>query len=66
MDTKKNDRDVIRLERESVSPVLKPRIIMTLTNLIEHGNDRAEFLKLCKRVEYTIRAWCLLQFEDLM
>ena len=32
----------------------------------EHDSDRAEFLKLCKRVEYTIRAWYLLQFEDLM
>lgn len=34
MDTKTNDKDVIRLERESVIPVLKPRIIMTLANLI--------------------------------
>lgn len=58
--------DVIRLERESVIPILKPRLIMTLANLIEHSSDRAEFLKLCKRVEYTIRAWYLLQFEDLM
>lgn len=32
----------------------------------EHSSDRAEFLKLCKRVEYTIRAWYMLQFEDLM
>lgn len=32
----------------------------------EHSSDRADFLKLCKRVEYTIRAWYLLQFEDLM
>uniref|UniRef100_A0A803MZH9 Aminopeptidase n=1 Tax=Chenopodium quinoa TaxID=63459 RepID=A0A803MZH9_CHEQI len=32
----------------------------------EHSSDRAEFLKFCKRVEYTIRAWYLLQFEDLM
>ncbi|CDP20666.1 unnamed protein product [Coffea canephora] len=32
----------------------------------EHSSDRSEFLKLCKRVEYTIRAWYLLQFEDLM
>ncbi|KAI9100148.1 hypothetical protein K1719_024366 [Acacia pycnantha] len=32
----------------------------------EHSSDRAEFLKLFKRVEYTIRAWYLLQFEDLM
>ncbi|MCI07829.1 hypothetical protein A2U01_0028898, partial [Trifolium medium] len=31
-----------------------------------HSSDRAEFLKLSKRVEYTIRAWYLLQFEDLM
>ncbi|KAH0470710.1 hypothetical protein IEQ34_000433 [Dendrobium chrysotoxum] len=59
-------KDVMRLERESVIPILKPKLIMTLANLIEHGTDRAEFLKLCKRVEYTIRAWYLLQFEDLM
>lgn len=59
-------KEVIRLERESVIPILKPKLIMTLANLIEHGSDRAEFVKLCKRVEYTIRAWYLLQFEDLM
>ncbi|KAL6994534.1 hypothetical protein U1Q18_012636 [Sarracenia purpurea var. burkii] len=62
----KKKKDVIRLERESVIPILKPKLIMTLANLIEHGSDQAEFLKLCKRVEYTIRAWYLLQFEDLM
>ncbi|KAI3666074.1 hypothetical protein L6452_44712 [Arctium lappa] len=62
----KQDREVIRLEREAVIPVLKPKLIMTLANLIEQSSDRAEFLKLCKRVEYTIRAWYLLQFEDLM
>ncbi|KAK7396001.1 hypothetical protein VNO78_16669 [Psophocarpus tetragonolobus] len=61
-----NKNEVIRLERESVIPILKPRLIMTLANLIEHSSDRAEFLKLCKRIEYTIRAWYLLQFEDLM
>ncbi|CAA7396381.1 unnamed protein product [Spirodela intermedia] len=60
------DKDVIRIERESVVPILKPKLIMHLAGLIEHGSDRAEFLKLCKRVEYTIRAWYLLQFEDLM
>ncbi|XP_052303068.1 uncharacterized protein LOC7466307 isoform X2 [Populus trichocarpa] len=59
-------KEVIKLERESVIPILKPKLIMTLANLIEHGSDRAEFVKLCKRVEYTIRAWYLLQFEDLM
>ncbi|XP_072999506.1 uncharacterized protein [Typha latifolia] len=63
---KQKRKDVIRLERESVIPILKPKIIMKLAYLIEHGSDRAEFLKLCKRVEYTIRAWYLLQFEDLM
>ncbi|MCE0480581.1 hypothetical protein HAX54_037581 [Datura stramonium] len=63
MDKKK---EVIRLERESVIPILKPRLIMALADLIEHSSDRAEFLKLCKRVEYTIHAWYLLQFEDLM
>ncbi|XP_077212321.1 uncharacterized protein LOC143847393 [Tasmannia lanceolata] len=62
----KKSKEVICLERESVVSVLKPRLIMQLTNLIELGSDRAEFLKLCKRVEYTIRAWYLLQFEDLM
>ncbi|PON50487.1 hypothetical protein TorRG33x02_314130 [Trema orientale] len=63
---REHKKEVIRLERESVIPILKPKLIMTLANLIEHSSDRAEFLKLCKRVEYTIRAWYLLQFEDLM
>ncbi|CAL9085957.1 unnamed protein product [Musa textilis] len=58
-------KDVIRLERESVIPILKPKLVMKLADLIEHDYDRAEYLKLCKRVEYTIRAWYLLQFEDL-
>ncbi|XP_042047186.1 uncharacterized protein LOC121793052 [Salvia splendens] len=58
--------EVIRLEREAVIPILKPKLIVHLANLIEHSSDRAEFLKLCKRVEYTIRAWYMLQFEDLM
>ncbi|KAK7267262.1 hypothetical protein RIF29_19929 [Crotalaria pallida] len=66
MKKEKEKKEVIRLERESVIPILKPRIIMTLANLIKHTSDRAEFLKLCKRIEYTIRAWYLLQFEDLM
>ncbi|CAN4079038.1 unnamed protein product [Withania somnifera] len=59
-------KEVIRLERESGIPVLKPRLIMTLADLIEHSSDWAEFLKLSKRVQYTIHAWYLLQFEDLM
>ncbi|KAK1422550.1 hypothetical protein QVD17_17833 [Tagetes erecta] len=63
---KKKKREVIRLEREAVIPILKPRLIMALANLIEQSCDRAEFLKLCKRVEYMIRAWYFLQFEDLM
>ncbi|XP_012457716.1 uncharacterized protein LOC105778537 [Gossypium raimondii] len=59
-------KEVIRLERESVIPILKPKLIMTLSNLIQHSADRAEFVKFSKRVEYTIRAWYHLQFEDLM
>lgn len=31
---KKKKREVIRLERESVIPILKPKIIITLANLI--------------------------------
>ncbi|CAL5185501.1 unnamed protein product [Lathyrus oleraceus] len=59
-------KEVIRIERESVIPILKPRLFISLANLIKHSSDRAEFLKLCKRIEYTIRAWYLLQFEDMM
>uniref|UniRef100_A0A0E0MMC9 Aminopeptidase n=1 Tax=Oryza punctata TaxID=4537 RepID=A0A0E0MMC9_ORYPU len=59
-------REVIRMEREAVIPVLKPKLVMKLAYLIEHDLDRSEFLKLCKKIEYTIRAWYLLQFEDLM
>jgi hypothetical protein len=39
---------------------------MPLIYSSERENDRTEFMKLCKRVEYTIRAWYLLQFDDLM
>ncbi|KAJ4732977.1 aminopeptidase (DUF3754) [Rhynchospora pubera] len=63
---KEKKKDVVRLERESVIPILKPKLIIKLAYLIEHDSDRSEFLKLCKRVEYTIRAWYLLQFEDMM
>ncbi|KAK9678077.1 hypothetical protein RND81_11G186600 [Saponaria officinalis] len=66
MEKQNKKKDVIRLERESVIPILKPKLVMTLSNLIEQSSDRSEFLKLCKRIEYTIRAWYLLQFEDLM
>lgn len=63
---KDKQKDLIKLERESVIPIMKPKLIMKLAYLIEHNSDRTEFLKLCKRIEYTIRAWYLLQFEDLM
>eukprot|EP01018_Ginkgo_biloba_P017145 Gb_29434 [translate_table: standard] len=62
----KRNKDVIRLERESVIATMKPKLIMKLAYLIELDADRAEFLKLCKRIEYTVRAWYLMQFEDLM
>nr|XP_012567443.1 uncharacterized protein LOC101503058 isoform X2 [Cicer arietinum] len=59
-------KEVIRIERESVIPILKSKLVMVLTDLINHSSDQAEFKKLCKRIEYTIRAWYLLQFEDMM
>ncbi|XP_020598180.1 uncharacterized protein LOC110037804 isoform X1 [Phalaenopsis equestris] len=59
-------KEVIKLERESVIPILKPKLVMRLSYLIEQPADRTDFMKLCKRIEYTIRAWYLLQFEDLM
>ncbi|VAI14595.1 unnamed protein product [Triticum turgidum subsp. durum] len=59
-------REVVRMEKEAVIPIIKPKLVMKLADLIEHEVDRNEFLKLCKKVEYTIRAWYLLQFDDLM
>ncbi|XP_057445818.1 uncharacterized protein LOC130737960 isoform X2 [Lotus japonicus] len=59
-------KEVIRLEREYVIEITKPKLIMKLANLIKLSADRVEFLKLCKRIEYTIRAWYLLHFEDMM
>lgn len=59
-------KDFIRLERESVINTMKPKIVAHLAYLIELEADKAEFLKMCKRVEYTIRAWYLTQFEDMM
>ncbi|KAL5724500.1 hypothetical protein ACHQM5_007752 [Ranunculus cassubicifolius] len=65
-DNSSKKKEVIRLEREAVIPILKPKLIMTLANLIEHSSDKADFLKLCKRFESVIRSWYFLQFEDLM
>lgn len=65
MELNKN-KDVIRLERESVINTMKPKIVTHLTFLIELESDKAEFSKMCKRVEYIIRAWYLTQFEDMM
>ncbi|OMO99276.1 hypothetical protein COLO4_13386 [Corchorus olitorius] len=63
---KKKKKDIIRLERESVIPIVKKKLINTIADLIESKSEHAEFLKFCQRVEYTIRAWYLIQFDDLM
>ncbi|PKI41173.1 hypothetical protein CRG98_038458 [Punica granatum] len=63
---KKKKKDIMRLEKESVIPILKPKLISTLSNLIENKADRAEFAKFCQRVDSAVRAWYILQFEDLM
>ncbi|XP_074588505.1 uncharacterized protein LOC141844357 isoform X2 [Curcuma longa] len=58
--------DVITVEQESVIPVPKADLIMALTRLMIVQEDPTEFKKLCKRIEYTIRAWYLMQFEEMM
>ncbi|CAI0555810.1 unnamed protein product [Linum tenue] len=63
---KKKKKDIIRLERESVIPIVKRKIISALTNRIEGRNEKDEFVKLCQRAEYMIRAWYLLHFEEMM
>ncbi|MFS8032599.1 hypothetical protein Hanom_Chr17g01559631 [Helianthus anomalus] len=40
----KEDREVIRLEREAVIPVLKPRLIMALANLIGNQSPQSHFI----------------------
>ncbi|XP_048502324.1 uncharacterized protein LOC104897658 isoform X5 [Beta vulgaris subsp. vulgaris] len=62
----KKKKEIIQLDRESVIPILKPRLIQGLTQLIENKLEREEFLTFCKRVEYTIRAWYHVQFEEMM
>ncbi|XVF59937.1 hypothetical protein PTKIN_Ptkin08bG0001600 [Pterospermum kingtungense] len=66
MGSKKKKKDIIKLERESVIPIIKQKLITTLADLIENKSEHAEFLKLCQRVECMIRAWYHLQFDDLM
>lgn len=61
----KRKSEVLRLERESVIQILKPILINTLSKRIVLA-ERDEFLKFCKRVEYTIRAWYIIHFEDMM
>ncbi|XP_056687235.1 uncharacterized protein [Spinacia oleracea] len=62
----KKKKEFIRLDRESVIPISKPRLIHGLTQLFESMSEREEFSRFCKRVEYTIRAWYLVKFEEMM
>ncbi|KAL9279378.1 hypothetical protein AtNW77_Chr5g0097481 [Arabidopsis thaliana] len=59
-------KEVIRLEREAVIPILKHKLITALSLHFEDKWEREEFLRFCQRVECTIRAWYHLHFEDLM
>ncbi|CAN0876016.1 hypothetical protein LINGRAHAP2_LOCUS11055 [Linum grandiflorum] len=59
-------KDIIRLERESVIPIVKRKIVAALSNRIEGKKENEEFGRLCQRAEYTIRAWYLLHFEEMM
>ncbi|KAJ0052139.1 hypothetical protein Pint_02507 [Pistacia integerrima] len=49
---KKKKNEVIRLERESVIPILKAQVVAVLSLLIENPDHREEFAKLCKRLMY--------------
>ncbi|XP_074309209.1 uncharacterized protein LOC141643799 isoform X2 [Silene latifolia] len=62
----KKKKEIIQLDRESVIPIIKPKLIHGLANLIDNSSDKQEFYTFCKRVEYTIRAWYLVQFEEMM
>lgn len=62
----RNKKEMIHLERETVIKTMKSKIIAKLASLIELDSDKAEFLKMCKRLEYIFRTWYLEQFEDLM
>ncbi|XVF13821.1 hypothetical protein REPUB_Repub09cG0001300 [Reevesia pubescens] len=66
MGKKTKKKDIIKLEREAVIPIVKQKLIATLAHLIESKSEHTEFLKLCQRVECIIRAWYHLQFDDLM
>ncbi|CAN1826988.1 hypothetical protein LINPERHAP1_LOCUS31778 [Linum perenne] len=60
-------KDIIRLERESVIPIVKRKIFTALSNRIVEGKkEKEDFGRLCQRAEYTIRAWYLLHFEQMM
>ncbi|KAI4375416.1 hypothetical protein MLD38_013287 [Melastoma candidum] len=63
---RKSKKEIMHLERESVIPILKHRLIAELSSKFDDKSERSEFLKFCKRVEYAIRAWYLVQFEDMM
>ncbi|KAL1201357.1 hypothetical protein V5N11_003769 [Cardamine amara subsp. amara] len=59
-------KEVIKLEREAVIPILKHKLITALSLHFADKCEREEFLRFCQRVECTIRAWYHLHFEDLM
>ncbi|KAF2599367.1 hypothetical protein F2Q68_00007313 [Brassica cretica] len=63
---KEKKKDVIRLEREAVIPILKHKLTTALSLHFAENGEREEFLRFCQRVECTIRAWYHLHFEDLM
>ncbi|XP_048502322.1 uncharacterized protein LOC104897658 isoform X3 [Beta vulgaris subsp. vulgaris] len=50
----KKKKEIIQLDRESVIPILKPRLIQGLTQLIENKLEREEFLTFCKRQLHTL------------
>lgn len=63
---KKTGEEVLTIEKESVIKTQQQEIVDALSELFVNESDRKEFLKFCKRVDATIRAWYHHQFSTLM
>lgn len=48
------------------SKLIRGLFVILLIIFAESMSEREEFSRFCKRVEYTIRAWYLVKFEEMM
>ncbi|KAL5860808.1 hypothetical protein ACOSQ3_002123 [Xanthoceras sorbifolium] len=67
MDGNVKQKEVIRLERESVIPIPREALLKKLNAILEENPEEQKQFKLfCTRVDYTVRAWYHMEFESLM